>query len=378
VTIHLISLPPKEYPDPRHIVLPPRMRGADPEAVDRLADSISHIGRQTPITVRLTAHMDAPPAGHDRDTLFLVAGLHRLLACIRLGMTRIPAVVLVGDDNEARLWEISENLHRAELTVLERATHIAEWLRITEEVQSAQVAPIESKRADGRGHRQPSGINAAVRELGIDRTEAQRAVRIDGLSDEAKETARNLGLDDNQQALLAAAREPEPLKQRELLVQKYTGDTEWYTPTDMLDAARSVLGDFDLDPASTEEAQQRVRATQYFMLANDGLAQPWAGKVWMNLPYAANLIGKFVSKLVGHVRSGDVPSAIMLVNNRTDAAWFHEAANGAAFFYFGDNPDAFERVFCEIGKVAQFSMSTIGDIKPLAANDAGVYREDAV
>jgi hypothetical protein len=52
-----------------------------------------------------------------------------------------------------------------------------EWIRLTEEkVQTAQVAPNESKRADGRGHRPQGGINAAVRELRIDRTEAQRAV----------------------------------------------------------------------------------------------------------------------------------------------------------------------------------------------------------
>jgi hypothetical protein len=67
------------------------------------------------------------------------------------------------------------HLHRADLTALERKKQIAEWVRLTE--QKAQVAPIESKRADGRGHRKKGGINAAVRELGIDRTEAQRAVR---------------------------------------------------------------------------------------------------------------------------------------------------------------------------------------------------------
>jgi hypothetical protein len=75
--------------------------------------------------------------------------------------------------------EIAENLHRAELTALERSEHIAEWVRLTEgKNQPAQVAPIESKRADGRGHRKEGGINAAVRELSIDRTETQRAGKI--------------------------------------------------------------------------------------------------------------------------------------------------------------------------------------------------------
>jgi hypothetical protein len=41
--------------------------------------------------------------------------------------------VFDGDETEARRAEISENLHRAELTVQERADHIAEWVRLTEE-----------------------------------------------------------------------------------------------------------------------------------------------------------------------------------------------------------------------------------------------------
>lgn len=55
---------------------------------------------------------------------------------------------------------------------LEHAEHVAAWIRLTG-LQSAQLGPIESKRADSRGHRLAGGINAAVRELHIDRTEAQ-------------------------------------------------------------------------------------------------------------------------------------------------------------------------------------------------------------
>jgi hypothetical protein len=65
---------------------------------------------------------------------------------------------------------------RAELSVLERSEHIAEWIKLSD-LQSAQLAPIESKRSDGRGHRQEGGINAATRELGIDRTEAPATVK---------------------------------------------------------------------------------------------------------------------------------------------------------------------------------------------------------
>jgi hypothetical protein len=41
---------------------------------------------------------------------------------------------------DSRLWEIAENLHRAELSTLERSDQIAEWVRLAEE-KVAQLAP---------------------------------------------------------------------------------------------------------------------------------------------------------------------------------------------------------------------------------------------
>ena len=64
-----------------------------------------------------------------------------------------------------------------ELTPLERSEHIAEWVRLTEQKKpAAQVAPLEI----GYGKPPPQkagGINAATRELGINRTEAKPAVQ---------------------------------------------------------------------------------------------------------------------------------------------------------------------------------------------------------
>jgi hypothetical protein len=52
--------------------------------------------------------------------------------------------------------------------VQERAEHIAEWVRLTSE-KVAQVAP-----PSGGVQPKEQGIRKAVRELGIDRTEAHR------------------------------------------------------------------------------------------------------------------------------------------------------------------------------------------------------------
>jgi len=65
-----------------------------------------------------------------------------------------------------------------------------------------------------------------------------------------------------------------------------TGDNEWYTPTVYVEAARQVLGEIELDPASSEIAQRVVQAVDYFTIDLDGLKQPWFGKVWLNPPYA--------------------------------------------------------------------------------------------
>jgi hypothetical protein len=115
-------------------------------------------------------------------------------------------IVTMTNDN-ARLWENAENLHRAELTKLERDENIAEWIRITERQQLVSGKLTETR--EGR-----PGIPKSVKdELGVEETDAKRSKRVDSLSDEAKETARETGLDNNRTAMLAAARETTPAAQ---------------------------------------------------------------------------------------------------------------------------------------------------------------------
>jgi hypothetical protein len=44
----------------------------------------------------------------------------------------LAGVTMPAAYQQARLVEIAENLHRAELNVADRAAHIAEWIRLTE------------------------------------------------------------------------------------------------------------------------------------------------------------------------------------------------------------------------------------------------------
>lgn len=105
---------------------------------------------------------------------------------------------------DIRRWEIAENLHRSELSALERDEHVAEWVRLTD------ISPPPVAKPTGRPE---GGVRAAARELGVNREDARRAVKTAALAPEAKEAARETKLDDNRSALLEAAKAETPAAQ---------------------------------------------------------------------------------------------------------------------------------------------------------------------
>lgn len=88
---------------------------------------------------------------------------------------------------------------------------------------------------------------------------------------------------------------------------------EWYTPREIIDS----LGPFDLDPCAPV-ARLWDTASCHYTKEDDGLAQEWVGRVWLNPPYSRPLVEEFVKRLADH------GNGIALLFNRCDSKLFHE------------------------------------------------------
>lgn len=266
-------------------------RPINTEAVKRIAESMRSMGLRTPITVRIVDDfVDVDGVLVDGQPV-LVTGAHRLAAAKELGWEKIECFVFDGDDEiDAKLWEIAENLHRAELSTLERSEQIAEWVRLMDEkrekatLQSAQVEPNESKREDGRGHRErdkvrhldavsdkpckggrgkEGGIRAASRDLGINESSARRAVKISSITAEAKARAIEYGID-TQTALERIARADDQLAEVERIEDERV-------ERERLKAASHSPKPTEPDPEDYEEPEWTDKETAEL----DGLLAAW-------------------------------------------------------------------------------------------------------
>lgn len=156
---------------------------------------------------------------------------------------------------------------------------------------------------------------------------------------------------------------------------------EWYTPAKYIEAARSVMGSIDLDPASCELANQTVRAARYYTQEDNGFACEWSGNVWLNPPFGKTRNqsnqGLFVKRLVREYEAGHVSQAILLITPKSTCSYFEplwdypicfadhhvkfhrpggaikDQMFGVCFVYLGDNEARFIRIFSKFGRIAK-------------------------
>lgn len=107
----------------------------------------------------------------------------------------------------------------------------------------------------------------------------------------------------------------------------------WETPEVLLEALASVFGRFDLDPCSPQKARGRVGARVRWTEADDGLALPWHGTVFVNPPYGRSL-AQWVKKAASEAASGRAKTVVALLPARPDTAYWHRHVAGKAACFF--------------------------------------------
>ncbi len=71
-----------------------------------------------------------------------------------------------------------------------------------------------------------------------------------------------------------------------MIAQHSSKSNEHFSPPEVVEAARALMGGIDLDPASCEEANRVVKAERFFDKTYNGLWHPreWSGRVFLNPP----------------------------------------------------------------------------------------------
>ncbi len=160
------------------------------------------------------------------------------------------------------------------------------------------------------------------------------------------------------------------------LAVHFTSETpEHYTPADIIVAVIECFGTIDLDPCSNSKTEPNIPATLHYTQEDDGLAQVWKGRVYLNPPYGRE-IGKWVNKLRDCYEMGNVSEAIALLPARTDTDWYDRMIDGyrlqcfvhgrlvfvgnensapfpSVIVYLGDNDRKFFDTFSSFGRIVQ-------------------------
>lgn len=357
-----------------------RRRSADADKVRQLAASIAEIGLLNPITIA--------PSGR------LIAGLHRLEACRVLGLAEVEVTIINLDPLDEELAEIDENLQRNDLTVLEQADHLHRRNQILEEKgQRARVG--DNQHRGGDTVTPPKTTAEIAADMGLSERSAQRRAQIArDLLPDVKEAIRDLPIADSTTQLLELARLPEDEQraaaqrhQRMSVVVYSSESNEWYTPAWVTALAANVMGNIDLDPASSQAAQTIHGANEWYGLDHpdadrrDGLLAKWSGCVWLNPPYGRSEDGHnaqlWSRKLATEYEAGRVEAGILLVKAALGYNWFEElwrawptcllrerlsfvrpdgaddgqSKQATALIYIGPDVDRFRAAFGSYGRV---------------------------
>ena len=120
----------------------------------------------------------------------------------------------------------------------------------------------------------------------------------------------------------------------------------WYTPEPYIHSVRRALGgSIDLDPFSSEKANETVRASHILTQEDDAFLTDWSltkpTTVFMNPPYSNPMCKNSISRYLDAYHFGWFEKGIVLVNNATDTQWFRALIADARMVCFTDHRIAF-------------------------------------
>jgi phage N-6-adenine-methyltransferase len=278
-----------------------------------------------------------------KGTLTLLDGHNRYEICTRLGLPFDIHELRFKSRDEAEDWIDRNQLGRRNLDSRQMSLLRGRRYNRTknnrggwkEEMDGQNVRPSQTAESLAAEHgvdektiRRDGKFAEAVEALGIEREIVSG--EIDAPKHEIVAAAKALPEQPTQQQVAQAV---EAVKTRPHVANN-SGDNEWYTPKEYIEAAYQVLHEIHLDPASNPAANEVVKAETFYTSESDGLSQEWEGNVWMNPPYESGLIGQFVEKLCDAYACGSVQRAVVLVNNATETKWFQSLAEEASAICF--------------------------------------------
>lgn len=193
--------------------------------------------------------------------------------------------------------------------------------------EGQQRGELASQSEHGRGIQSASVTDGNTRktlsDIGITRKESSNFQQIAAIPNDAFEgfiAEKKMAVNDAVQELTTAG--VLAFAQGKPHVANNSGENEWYTPSEYIESARRVMGSIDLDPASSDIANNTVKAARYYTKDEDGTRGAWYGNVWLNPPYSQPLISLFSDAVID--KRSDYENAIVLVNNATDTQWLQQ------------------------------------------------------
>jgi hypothetical protein len=295
----------------------------------------------------------------------ILDGWNRQRACTELNVS--PSYIdFIGNDSDAITFVVRSN-NRRNLTPSQRACMATDYESLFEqfktEAKSRQIEggknKVRQKIAEPK--RDDNKTDSKVAKLfDTNRTYIQKARKTKVENPNLFEKIKS-----GEVTFSNISKHESPLEENELPI-----------PKEYVDKVNLVLGNSDIDLATSNEVQETDQATTCFTIITNQLDKDWTGDVFINPPYSNTEVSAFIDKFIVEYNSGHITQGIILTNNSTNEDWFHrlmkivqlacftygrlkschkrktaDITHGQVFFYIGNDEKKFIETFTELGLI---------------------------